>query len=53
MKETGIVRRIDELGRVVIPKELRKVLKLKELNARSRTKQKHFDVRVFFGNLAE
>ena len=30
MKETGIVRRIDELGRVVIPKELRKVLKLKE-----------------------
>lgn len=30
MKETGIVRRIDELGRVVIPKELRKVLRLKE-----------------------
>ena len=30
MKETGIVRRIDELGRVVIPKELRKVLKFKE-----------------------
>lgn len=30
MKETGIVRRIDELGRVVIPKELRRVLKLKE-----------------------
>lgn len=30
MKETGIVRRIDELGRVVIPKELRKILKLKE-----------------------
>lgn len=30
MKETGIVRRIDELGRVVIPKELRKTLGLKE-----------------------
>lgn len=30
MKETGIVRRIDELGRVVIPKELRKTLRLKE-----------------------
>lgn len=30
MKETGIVRRIDELGRVVIPKEIRKTLKLKE-----------------------
>lgn len=27
---TGIVRRIDELGRVVIPKEMRKVLELKE-----------------------
>lgn len=30
MKETGMIRRIDELGRVVIPKELRRVLKLKE-----------------------
>lgn len=28
MKNTGIVRRIDELGRIVIPKELRKVLRL-------------------------
>ncbi len=30
MKETGIVRRIDELGRVVIPKEMRRTLRLKE-----------------------
>lgn len=30
MKETGIVRRIDELGRVVIPKELRKTLRLSQ-----------------------
>lgn len=30
MKATGIVRRIDELGRIVIPKELRKTLKIKE-----------------------
>lgn len=30
MKSTGIVRRIDELGRIVIPKELRKTLKIKE-----------------------
>lgn len=30
MKATGIVRPIDSLGRVVIPKELRKVFKLKE-----------------------
>lgn len=30
MKEIGIVRRIDELGRVVIPKEMRRTLRLKE-----------------------
>jgi AbrB family looped-hinge helix DNA binding protein len=29
-KSTGIVRRIDELGRVVIPKEIRKRLKIKD-----------------------
>ena len=27
MKATGIIRRIDDLGRVVIPKEIRKKLK--------------------------
>lgn len=30
MKSTGIVRRIDELGRIVIPKEIRKNLKINE-----------------------
>lgn len=30
MKATGIVRRIDDLGRIVIPKEIRKNLKLHE-----------------------
>ncbi|MGW9018827.1 AbrB/MazE/SpoVT family DNA-binding domain-containing protein [Priestia megaterium] len=30
MKSTGIVRKVDELGRVVIPIELRKVLAIKE-----------------------
>lgn len=30
MKSTGIVRRIDELGRIVIPMELRKSMDLKE-----------------------
>lgn len=30
MKATGIVRRIDELGRVVIPKEIRRTLRIKE-----------------------
>ncbi len=30
MKATGVVRRVDELGRIVIPKEIRKTLKIKE-----------------------
>ena len=30
MKSTGIVRRIDDLGRIVIPKEIRRTLSLKE-----------------------
>lgn len=30
MKATGIVRRIDDLGRVVIPKEIRRKLHIKE-----------------------
>lgn len=32
MKATGIVRRIDDLGRVVIPKEIRRTLRIKEGN---------------------
>lgn len=30
MKATGIVRRIDDLGRVVVPKEIRKTLRIRE-----------------------
>lgn len=30
MKATGIIRRIDDLGRVVIPKEIRRTLRLRE-----------------------
>ena len=30
MKATGVVRRIDDLGRIVIPKEIRKLLRIKE-----------------------
>lgn len=33
MKATGIVRRIDDLGRVVIPKEIRKTLRLRDGDA--------------------
>jgi transcriptional pleiotropic regulator of transition state genes len=29
MKSTGIVRKVDELGRVVIPREMRKILNIK------------------------
>jgi AbrB family transcriptional regulator (stage V sporulation protein T) len=30
MKATGIVRRIDDLGRVMIPKEIRRMLRIRE-----------------------
>ncbi|MED4760232.1 AbrB/MazE/SpoVT family DNA-binding domain-containing protein [Priestia megaterium] len=30
MKTTGIVRRVDELGRIVIPKELRRILGIED-----------------------
>lgn len=33
MKFTGIVRRIDDLGRIVIPKDIRKELKIKDYDA--------------------
>jgi len=33
MKATGIVRRIDDLGRIVIPKEIRRTLKIREGNS--------------------
>ena len=30
MKSTGVVRRVDELGRIVVPKELRKTMDITE-----------------------
>ncbi|CDQ37786.1 MULTISPECIES: AbrB/MazE/SpoVT family DNA-binding domain-containing protein [Virgibacillus] len=33
MKSTGIVRKVDELGRVVIPMELRRTLEIQEKDA--------------------
>ena len=33
MKETGIIRRMDDLGRIVIPKEIRRLLNLREGDA--------------------
>ena len=36
MKATGIIRRVDDLGRIVIPKEIRKTLKIREGRMRSK-----------------
>ena len=33
MKSTGMIRKIDELGRIVIPKEIRNNLKIKDNEA--------------------
>jgi len=30
MRATGIVRRIDDLGRIVVPKEIRRTLRIRE-----------------------
>jgi bifunctional DNA-binding transcriptional regulator/antitoxin component of YhaV-PrlF toxin-antitoxin module len=30
VKATGIVRRVDDLGRIVIPKEIRRTLRIRE-----------------------
>ena len=37
MKATGIVRRIDDLGRVVIPKEIRRTMRIREGEPAHRT----------------
>ena len=42
MKATGIVRRIDDLGRVVIPKEIRRSMRIREGDP-SRTTLTPFD----------
>ena len=49
MKATGIVRRIDDLGRVVIPKEIRRTLRIKGSTVRhgglrNRRYGKHTDI---------
>ncbi len=47
MKATGIVRRIDDLGRVVIPKEIRRTLRIREGDP-SHTTLTLFD-KLYFG----
>ena len=48
MKATGIVRRIDDLGRVVIPKEIRRTLRIREGDPLLTTGNK-MDVPAIFG----
>ena len=57
MKSTGMVRRIDELGRIVIPKEIRKKLEINikdpmeiYVDGRAITLKKVEDNCVFCGN---
>ena len=38
MKATGIVRRVDDLGRIVIPKEIRRTLRIREGDPLLKTK---------------
>ena len=40
MKATGIVRRIDDLGRVVIPKEIRRTMRIREGDSSQTTSDK-------------
>ena len=46
MKATGIVRRVDDLGRIVIPKEIRRTLRIREGNP-SRTTLTPFDKFIY------
>ncbi len=51
MKTTGMVRRIDDLGRIVIPKEIRKQLMLKEGESVSFTVEHHHIILTKFSML--
>lgn len=51
MRATGIVRRIDELGRVVIPKEIRRTLRIREGDPLLTTGNE-LDVPAIFGVLS-
>lgn len=51
MRATGIVRRIDELGRVVIPKEIRRTLRIREGDPLLTTGNQ-MDIPAIFGILA-
>ena len=49
MKATGIVRRIDDLGRVVIPKKIRSTMRIRDGDRhRYHWKTKYRSVKAFF-----
>ena len=51
MKATGIVRRIDDLGRVVIPKEIRRTMRIREGGLGCRLGRCFYFVEVSTGHL--
>ena len=53
MKATGIVRRIDDLGRVVIPKEIRRTLRIREGDPLQTTLTPWLSFCINIGRLAE
>ena len=53
MKATGIVRRIDDLGRVVIPKEIRRTMRIREGDPLQTTLKTDFDFLLGFLRLAD
>ena len=50
MKATGIVRRIDDLGRIVIPKEIRRTLRIREADPLLTTLTEHEKVQKIRGS---
>ena len=52
MRATGIVRRIDELGRVVIPKEIRHTLRIREGDPQLTVLERESDTQMLLALLA-
>ncbi len=53
MKATGIVRRIDDLGRVVIPKEIRRTMRIREGDPLQMTLTNEALFAIYFVKLAK
>jgi AbrB family looped-hinge helix DNA binding protein len=52
VRATGIVRRIDELGRVVIPKEIRRTLRIREGDPQLTVLERESDTQMLLALLA-